>query len=71
MLPVPPLDGSRVLVGFLTPANAVKYLQLERHSMLIMIGLVLLMVTGTLSALLIPLLEAARFSLYSLLGVPY
>lgn len=71
MLPVPPLDGSRVLVGFLTPANAVKYLQLERHSMLIMVGLVLLMVTGTLSALLIPLLEAARFSLYSLLGVPY
>lgn len=71
MLPVPPLDGSRVLVGFLTPTNAVKYLQLERHSMLIMVGLVLLMVTGTLSALLIPLLEAARFSLYSLLGVPY
>ena len=71
MLPVPPLDGSRVLVGFLTPTNAVKYLQLERHSMLIMVGLVLLMVTGTLSALLIPLLEAARFSLFSLLGVPY
>ena len=71
MLPVPPLDGSRVLVGFLTPVNAVKYLQLERHSMLIMIGLVVLMYTGALGALLIPLLETAKFILFSLLGVPY
>ena len=71
MLPVPPLDGSRVLVGFLTPVNAVKYLQLERHSMLIMIGLVVLMYTGALGALLIPLLETAKFILFTLLGVPY
>ncbi|MBL4620874.1 MAG: site-2 protease family protein [Immundisolibacteraceae bacterium] len=71
MLPVPPLDGSRVVVGFLNPVNAVKYLQLERHSMLIMIGLVVLMYTGALSALLIPLLETAKFALFSLLGVPY
>jgi Zn-dependent protease len=71
MLPVPPLDGSRVVVGFLTPVNAAKYLQLERHSMLIMIGLVVLMFTGVLSAVLIPLVESAKVALFTLLGVPF
>jgi len=71
MLPVPPLDGSRVVVGFLTPVNAAKYLQLERHSMLIMIGLVVLMFTGVLGAVLIPLVESAKLALFTLLGVPF
>ncbi|MEL0083191.1 MAG: site-2 protease family protein [Gammaproteobacteria bacterium] len=71
MLPVPPLDGSRVLVGFLTPENATKYLQLERHALLIMIGLVVLIATGYLSKLLIPLVNSAKFILFTLLGVPY
>ncbi len=71
MLPVPPLDGSRVVVGFLTPANAMRYLQLERHAILVMIGLVVLISTGLLSAILFPLVEAARAGLFTLLGVPF
>lgn len=71
MLPVPPLDGSRVLVGLLSPQNAAKFLQLERHSMLIMIGLVVLIATGYLSKILIPLVNLARSALFTLLGVPY
>lgn len=71
MLPVPPLDGSRVLVGLLSPENAAKFLQLERHSMLIMIGLVVLIATGYLSKILIPLVNLARSALFTLLGVPY
>jgi len=71
MLPVPPLDGSRVVVGFLSPKNAAKYLQLERHSMLIMIGLVVLIATGYLSKILIPLVNMAKVALFTLLGVPY
>ncbi len=71
MLPVPPLDGSRVLVGLLSPQAAARYLQLERHSMLIMIGLVVLIATGTLSKLLIPLVNTAKLMLFTLLGVPH
>ncbi|RLA06104.1 MAG: site-2 protease family protein [Gammaproteobacteria bacterium] len=71
MLPVPPLDGSRVVVGFLSPQNAAKYLQIERHSMLVMIGLVVLIATGYLSKILVPLVSMAKAALFTLLGVSY
>ena len=39
MLPLPPLDGSRVLLGLLPRALAVRYARLERYGMAIIIGL--------------------------------
>lgn len=42
LLPLPPLDGSHVLVHFLPPHLALKYRELERYGMVILFGLVLL-----------------------------
>ena len=39
MLPLPPLDGSRVVLGLLPSRLAVRYARLERYGMAIIIGL--------------------------------
>ncbi len=39
MIPLPPLDGGRVAVGLLPPGLAAPFARLERHGMLIVIGL--------------------------------
>lgn len=41
LLPVPPLDGSRVLMHFLSPRAAQRYLELYPYGMIILWGLVL------------------------------
>jgi Zn-dependent protease len=38
MLPVPPLDGGRVVTGLLPPRAAWRFAQLERYGLLILIG---------------------------------
>ncbi len=40
MLPIPPLDGSRVLKGLLPPAQAQRYGQLEMYGPMLLIGLI-------------------------------
>ena len=42
MLPLPPLDGGRVVTGLLPNPYAWKYAQLERYGLLILIGLLFL-----------------------------
>ena len=42
LLPIPPLDGSRVLVSILPPAQAMALVRLERHGMLVVLGLIML-----------------------------
>jgi len=39
LIPIPPLDGSRIVVGFLPPDLARSYLKLERFGFLIIFGL--------------------------------
>jgi Zn-dependent protease len=39
LIPLPPLDGGRVAVGLLPPRLAAPFARLERHGMLIIIGL--------------------------------
>jgi Zn-dependent protease len=51
MLPVPPLDGGRVLTGLLPARVAWRFAQLERYGLLIVIGLMFLVPVAT-SALL-------------------
>ena len=41
MLPLPPLDGSRVVLGFLPSGLAVRYARLDRYGMAILIGLLI------------------------------
>ncbi len=51
LLPLPPLDGSRIVQAFLSPALAFRYHQLERWGLLILVAL---MLTGVLGRILSP-----------------
>ena len=53
LLPLPPLDGSRIVTAFLSPAAAHKYNMLERWGLPI---LVVLIFTGALGKILHPLI---------------
>ncbi len=54
LLPLPPLDGSRIVTAFLPPEAARKYNLLERWGLPI---LVVLIVTGILGKIMYPLIE--------------
>ncbi len=51
LMPIPPLDGSKILARFLPPQAANKYMRLERYGMLIVI---ILIVTGAFSKIIVP-----------------
>lgn len=55
MLPLPPLDGGRVLAGLLPPRQAAKLESLERYGLVI---IVVLLVTGVLWRVLGPVMSA-------------
>ena len=63
LLPIPPLDGSKVVAGLLPGQLSLRYLSLEKYGMFIFIGLIILMqVTriNILSYLLLPASWLAR-----------
>jgi Zn-dependent protease len=51
LLPLPPLDGSRIVSALLPPAQAVRYNLLERYGILILLAL---LATGLLGRILLP-----------------
>jgi len=53
LLPIPPLDGSRIVASLLPPRQSVRYMQLEPYGFFILIALLF---TGILSWVLSPLL---------------
>jgi len=54
LLPIPPLDGGRVVAGVLPPSLAMPYMQLERFGMVIVL---LLLVSGILGKILWPIVQ--------------
>ncbi len=56
-LPIPPLDGSRILTGILPPDLARSYASIERYGFIL---LIILAVSGVLSKLIIPLINFAN-----------
>jgi len=42
LLPIPPLDGSKILMGFLSHENAMKFESFSRYGFIIIIGIILL-----------------------------
>jgi Zn-dependent protease len=60
LLPIPPLDGSKVLAGLLPPHLAIGYMQIERYGMLLIILLVFL---GAFRYLLAPMNMLGRILL--------
>lgn len=64
LLPIPPLDGSRVVSVLLPPRQAIAYSQLEPYGFFI---LILLALTGVLSTILTPLVGGGFYFLKTLL----
>lgn len=54
LIPIPPLDGSRILLSLLSPQHALRYMSIEPYGFLI---LILLAYTGVLGYLLTPLIN--------------
>ncbi len=67
LLPIPPLDGSRVLNGFLPERYARQVDRLEQYGLIIV---VVLLVTGTLGRIMGPLLGYAKNAVLGLFGLP-
>lgn len=64
MIPIPPLDGSRLVMGLLPRQLAVPYSQLERYGILIVMAFIYM---GVLDAVVLPIVEWAG----RLLGVQF
>lgn len=66
MLPLPPLDGGRVVTGLLPPAQGAAFARLEPWGLPIV---VILLVTGVLWRFLSPILIALGDAVYSVAGL--
>lgn len=66
LIPIPPLDGSKVLFGLLPPRIAWKLMPLERYGMVI---LLVLMVTGILGRFLGPAIRGIMGLIMLLVGI--
>lgn len=67
LLPLPPLDGSRVVAGLLPVEAARNYLKIEPYGLVI---LLVLLFTGVLGALIGPPMAIAKSFVLGLLGLP-
>ncbi len=66
LLPVPPLDGGRIVVSLLPLRAAVKFAQLERYGLFILLGLLFL---GILDKILRPFLALTYTFLMALFNL--
>jgi Zn-dependent protease len=66
LLPIPPLDGSRVLTAFLPNQLGWQYNRLEPYGLLILIGL---MVMGWLTPLIMPLFNLFKALVLGIVGL--
>jgi len=66
LLPVPPLDGGRILTGVLPSNLAVYFIKYEMIGMWLVI---FLLASGNLGKILLPLVKAYQLRLYSLFGL--
>lgn len=63
LIPLPPLDGSKVIEAFLSPKATVKYESLARYSFVILMGLLL---TGAFSILAVPIRFLSNLTLFGM-----
>ena len=56
LIPIPPLDGSRILAMFLPPHLRIPYMRIERFGMFIIIFLLITKVLGKFLSFFIPIL---------------
>ncbi|MDR0952745.1 MAG: site-2 protease family protein [Elusimicrobiota bacterium] len=68
LIPLPPLDGSKILASFLPNRAAFKYMQLERYGMLLVI---ILLVSGIFSKIVMPIFNFVLRLIFAFIGVSY
>lgn len=68
LLPLLPLDGGRVVAGFLSPEAASRFMKMEPYGLII---LLLLLFTGILGKILIPVVSQILSVIYSLFGLEH
>ncbi|MFO7735112.1 MAG: site-2 protease family protein, partial [bacterium] len=61
LIPIPPLDGSKILMGLLPPSYDRIFLNIERYGFFI---LIFLMITGILRILLFPVFSIVNLFLF-------
>lgn len=66
LIPIPPLDGSRIVASLLSPAMAYRFNQLEVYGFLI---LILLLASGWLARLLGPVLQGVLSFFFRIFGL--
>ncbi len=66
LLPIPPLDGSRVVAGLLPDTLAWKYSRIEQYGLIILLGL---MVTGILGMIIWPPVTILQGMIYRMFGI--
>jgi len=66
LLPMPPLDGGRILAGLLPAKIAIKYESIERYGLFIMIGF---LISGILAKIILPPVNTIQQMLYNLFGL--
>lgn len=66
LIPIPPLDGSKIIASLLPPRQAAQYLKIERFGFLI---LMILLFTGALNWLLSPLLSGSLGLIYTVFNL--
>ena len=66
LLPIPPLDGSRIVAAVLSPRLRQRYYQLEPYGIFILLGLI---ITGLLNPLLMPIYTVLKSVVQQLLGL--
>lgn len=67
ILPIPPLDGSRVVMSFLKGQAALFYARIEPYGFFIVLGLLML---GALTHVLMPMVGYCLKIIYTLFGLP-
>ena len=66
LLPIPPLDGGRIALSLLPGPLAYRYSRLEPYGFMVVI---LLLVTGVLNYLMLPIMRAGEYAIRLLLGL--
>ena len=66
LVPIPPLDGSKIVMGFLPNHLAYKYASFERYGLIV---LILLLVSGILGKIIIPLIIGSLNILSTIFGI--
>ncbi len=66
LLPIPPLDGGRIMAGLLSPRASLQYSKIEPYGFFIIIGL---MVSGLLSSIIFPVINVFLVILSAVSGL--